>query len=91
MKLPLKSVQLTGQVADRLAHVTVKEAFTNPYSEHLEAVYIFPLSGGCAVSSFEMKVGDRLIKATMEERAAARAQYNEALQEGKRTALLEQE
>ena len=91
MKLPLKSVDVTGRVAERLAHVTVTETFTNPYSEHLEAVYIFPLSGGCTVSSFELKVGDRVIKGIVEERAAARAQYAEALQTGKRAALLEQE
>jgi Ca-activated chloride channel family protein len=91
LQLPLKSVDLTSSVVDRLAHVTVKQTFTNPHDEHLEAVYIFPLSGGCAVSSFEMRVADRIIKGEVQERAAARAQYDTALQEGKRAALLEQE
>ncbi len=89
--LPLTSVQISARVADRLAHVTVKETFKNPYTDHLEAVYIFPLSGGCAVSSFEMKVGDRTIVGKVDERQAAREQYAEALQEGKRAALMEQE
>ncbi len=89
--LPLTSVQISARVADRLAHVTVKETFKNPYNDHLEAVYIFPLSGGCAVSSFEMKVGDRTIVGKVDERQAAREQYVEAMQEGKRAALMEQE
>ncbi len=91
IKLPLSSVQLRARVADRLAHVTVTETFQNPFSEHLEAVYIFPLSGGCAVASFQMKVGDRLIDGQVQERQQARAQYEQAMQEGKRAALMEQE
>lgn len=89
--LPLTSVQIAARVADRLAHVTVTETFKNPYSDHLEAVYIFPLAGGSAVSSFKMKVGERLVVGKVDERQAARDQYVEALQEGKRAALLEQE
>jgi Ca-activated chloride channel family protein len=91
MKLPLKGVSVEGRVADRLAHATVTETFINPHKEHLEAVYIFPLSGGCAVSSFEMRVGDRVVKGKVEERAQARQQYTQAIAEGKRAALLEQE
>jgi Ca-activated chloride channel homolog len=89
--LPLTSVQIAARVADRLAHVTVTETFMNPFSDHLEAVYIFPLAGGSAVSSFKMKVGERTIVGKVDERQAARDQYVEALQEGKRAALMEQE
>jgi Ca-activated chloride channel homolog len=91
IKLPLEAVDITSKVADRLAHVCVTQTFSNPYKEHVEAVYIFPLSGGCAVSSFEMKVGKRVIKGRVDERGAARADYNQALNDGKRTALLELE
>lgn len=89
--LPLTSVQIAAKVADRLAHVTITETFKNPFSDHLEAVYIFPLAGGSAVSSFKMKVGERTIVGQVDERQAARNQYVEALQEGKRAALMEQE
>ena len=91
IKLPLKSVDVHAKVVDRIGQVVIKETFQNPHSEHLEAVYIFPLSGGCAVSSFQMKVGDRVIDGKVEERQAARAEYAQAIQEGKRAALLEQE
>jgi Ca-activated chloride channel family protein len=91
IKLPLSAVQLRARVADRLAHVTVCETFQNPFSDHLEAVYIFPLPGGCAVSSFQMKVGERIIDGHVGERQAARQEYARAMEEGKRTALLEQD
>ncbi|MGV8123190.1 MAG: VIT domain-containing protein [Candidatus Xenobiia bacterium LiM19] len=47
--------------------------------------------GGAAVSSFEMQIKDRIIKGIVEERAEARRQYRQALEEGKRAALLEKE
>ena len=89
--LPLKAVAINARVADRVASVTVKQTFTNTYAEHLEAVYIFPLSGGCVVSDFEMHVGSRVIRGKVQERGQARQNYEQALEAGKRAALLEQE
>ncbi len=89
--LPLSLVDIKARVAERIAEVTVTEVFRNSYTEHLEAVYIFPVAGGAAVSAFEMQVKDRVIKGIVEERAEARRQYQQALEEGKRAALLEKE
>src|SRR5688572_25715887 len=90
-QLPLAAVEISARVADRVASVTLKQTFRNTFSEHLEAVYIFPISGGCVVSDFEMRVGTRVIKGLVKERQAAREHYQQALQEGRRAALLEQE
>jgi Ca-activated chloride channel family protein len=89
--LPLASVQLRARVIDRVAEVDVEQKFANTISEAMEAVYIFPLAGGSAVSKFEMQVGARVLRGRVEERAEARKQYQEALEQGKRAALLEQE
>jgi Ca-activated chloride channel homolog len=89
--LPLESVQLRARVIDRVAEVTVEQKFGNPFQEAIEAVYVFPLAGGSAVSRFEMQIGKRVVRGRIEERAAARRQYAEALEQGKRAALLEQE
>jgi Ca-activated chloride channel family protein len=89
--LPLASVSIRGRVADRVAHVTIEQRFRNPHEECLEAVYIFPLAGGAAVSQFQMQVGDRVIDGVVEERGEARRQYQQAMHEGKRAALLEKE
>lgn len=89
--LPLLGVQIRARVAGRVAEVTVEQKFGNPFADAIEAVYIFPLGGGSAVSRFEMQIGARTVRARIEERGEARRQYAEALQQGKRAALLEQE
>jgi Ca-activated chloride channel family protein len=90
-QLPLLGVRIQARVADRVADVRVEERFQNPFTEALEAVYIFPLSGGAAIRSFELKVGSRTVKGLVREREEARAEYQQALRSGKRAALLEQE
>ena len=89
--LPLAGVSLKARVIDRIAQVEVEQKFHNPFPDAIEAVYIFPLGGGCAVSAFELRVGARVLIGKVEERGEARRQYAEALQQGKRAALLEQE
>jgi Ca-activated chloride channel homolog len=89
--LPLAKVDVHAKVAGQVAEVKILQTFRNPYQDALEAIYIFPISGGSAVSNFEMKIGSRTIRGVIEERAEARRQYQQALDEGKRAGLLEQE
>ena len=91
VSLPLCRVAITACVADRIAEVTVEQVFRNPYREHLEAVYVFPLPGGAAVSRFELRVGDRVIVGKVQECGDARKQYRAAVEQGRRAALLEEE
>jgi Ca-activated chloride channel homolog len=89
--LPLASVAIAAKVADRIAAVTVTQVFRNTFADPIEAVYTFPLDGGCVVSGFEMRVGERTLRGLVRERDSARQDYERALQEGRRAALLEQE
>lgn len=89
--LPLTKVDVRAKVAGQVAEVKILQTFRNPYHEALEAIYIFPISGGSAVSDFQMKIGSRTLRGVIEERAEARRQYQQALEEGKRAGLLEQE
>lgn len=89
--LPLTDVRISARVADQVATVELTQTFQNPYPDHLEAVYIFPLPGGAAVSDFEMRAANRLIRGRVEERGEARRQYQQALDEGKRAAMMEKE
>ena len=57
ISLPLAAHRILARAADCVAEVTVEQTFQNPFQEPLEAVYIFPLGGGAAVSAFDMKVG----------------------------------
>jgi Ca-activated chloride channel homolog len=89
--LPLTAHRIIAKAADRVAQVTVEQSFQNPFQEFLEAVYIFPMGGGAAVSVFEMKVGDRTLKGVVKERGQARKDYRKAVDDGRRAALLEQD
>ena len=91
LALPLASVEYRASVCERIADVTLTQTFENPFAEHLEAVYVFPLAGGAAVRSFELAVAGRTIRGVVKERAEARAEYRRALEAGKRAAMLEQE
>lgn len=89
--LPLASVDISANVVDRIASVTVVQKFVNQLKEPIEAVYIFPLAGSSSVSKFQMQVGERVIEGLIKERAVARQEYQAAVDEGKRAAILEQE
>jgi Ca-activated chloride channel family protein len=91
VQLPLAGVRIDARVALQVARVTVEQTFHNPFTEALEAVYLFPLPGGSAVGAFEMMVGNRLVKGVVQERGEARRTYQKAMDDGKRAALLEQE
>ncbi len=89
--LPLERVTYKASVVEQAAQVTVEQCFRNKNSRHIEAVYTFPLSGNAAVSDFELRIGERIIKGSVRERKAAEKEYRETLMEGKQAALLEQE
>lgn len=89
--LPLRAVSFAARVAERVAEVTVEQTFENTYAELLEAVYIFPLSGSAAVSRFELHVNGKQLVGIVEERGEARRQYDHAIAQGKKAALLEQD
>ncbi|MDQ7824988.1 MAG: VIT domain-containing protein [Candidatus Eremiobacteraeota bacterium] len=91
VEFPLEKVEYIAHIADGIAWVEVRQSFRNPYDEPVEAVYTFPLAGGAAVNHFELRVGERVITGRARERVHARESYHEALRQGKRAALLEQE
>lgn len=89
--LPLARVEIEAYVSDLITDVTVRQTFRNPHLDALEAVYIFPLAAGAAVSNFTLKVGGRTINGVVQERQQARQNYQQAIADGKQAALLEQE
>ena len=81
------SIVVTGIVA----RATVRQEFTNSSRAWAEGIYVFPLPEDAAVDHLRMKVGDRLIEGVIQERATAKAQYEQAKHEGRRASLVEQE
>ena len=74
-----------------IAEVELTQVYANEGDAPLEAVYVFPGSTRAAVQGLEMRIGERLIRAKIQEKSEARAGYEKAKAERKNAALLEQE
>ncbi|WP_334733571.1 VIT domain-containing protein [Nostoc sp.] len=88
---PLKHTEVIAKIAGNLSRVEVIQSFENPFTQPLEAVYVFPLPDEAAVDDMEIKIGDRTIKGNIKKREEAVAIYEKAKQEGRTAGLLEQE
>ncbi len=89
--MPLQHTEVTAHVAGFVASVEVEQRFGNPFARPIEAVYVFPLPHGAAVHAFSMEVGRRTIRGEVRRRAEARELYEQAREEGRTAALLDQE
>jgi Ca-activated chloride channel family protein len=88
---PLEHTDVEGWITGDIAHVRVTQGFSNPYSEPIEAVYVFPLPENSAVNDMVMQIGSRTIRGLIKEREEAKQIYEQAKQAGKTASLLEQE
>ncbi len=89
--LPLKHTDVKAKVSGYIATVEVTQQFQNPYSEKIEAVYVFPLPHNAAVNEFIMVIGSRRIRGIIREREEAERVYQEARKQGYVASLLTQE
>ena len=89
-QLPLKETSVQSDIVGTIADVTVRQVYVNSGKHPIEAIYTFPMSTRAAVYGMKMTIGNRTITAKIEEKKKARADYEQAKQEGKRASLLEQ-
>ncbi|MEU0570766.1 VIT domain-containing protein, partial [Nonomuraea sp. NPDC005983] len=89
--LPLESVDVKADISGLIAGVEVTQGFRNPFDVTLEATYVFPLPDRAAVTAFRMEADDRVIDGVLKERGQARADYDQALREGRRAAIAEED
>lgn len=89
--LPLKSTDVKVDITSTIADVTIYQTYENKGTKTLEATYVFPMSAQAAVYNMEMRIGERLLVADIQEKGQAREAYEQAISEGKTASLLEQE
>lgn len=89
--LPLTDMEISGVITGLLHRTKVCQTFLNDHEVPLEAIYTHPLPPRASVHGFRLVVGDRIIEGTVQERAAARQAYAQAVQQGHRAALMEEE
>jgi Ca-activated chloride channel family protein len=90
-RLPLIAMEVFARVAGVVATIEVAQTFVNTTGTAIEATYIFPLPERAAVHTFKMEVGGRVIDGVIDERGAAREQYEQAIAAGHRAAITEEE
>lgn len=88
---PLVHTDVAIEVGGPLARSRVVQTFRNPGEGWVEGLYVFPLPENAAVDHLRIRVGERVIEGKIQERAAARATYEDARANGQRSALVEQE
>jgi Ca-activated chloride channel family protein len=89
--IPLERTEIAVDVAGPLAESVVTQHFRSAHSAPLDALYVFPLPADAAVSELELRIGGRLVRGEIRERAAAEAQFRAAAARGESAALLGQE
>src|SRR6516225_6649726 len=89
--LPLKALDVQARIDGLIARVQMTQTFVNAHAEALEATYIFPLPDRAAVTRFRLEVAGRVVEGELKERAAARQEYDQAIQAGHRAGIAEEE
>jgi Ca-activated chloride channel homolog len=89
--LPLEAVEVATAITGLVARTVLTQTFGNPFDQALEATYVFPLPDRAAVSEFRMEVGERVVEGVLKERGEARATYDQAIREGRRASIAEEE
>ena len=90
-ELLLASVAVQARAGGGRAWVELRQRFENPYAEPLRLRYAVPLPADAAVAGYEFTVGDERVRGAIRSREQARAQFEQALMEGRSAALLQQE
>jgi Ca-activated chloride channel family protein len=89
--LPLTEIDVQATVTGLASRIQVTQAFHNPFPAPLEATYIFPLPARAAVTAMRMEADGRTVEGVLKEREQARAAYDQAISEGKRASIAEED
>lgn len=89
--MPLTHTDVKASINGYISTVDVTQQFNNPYTQKIEAVYVFPLPHNAAVNEFIATIGKRHIRGIIRERKEAEQIYEEAKRQGYVATLLTEE
>jgi Ca-activated chloride channel homolog len=89
-RLPLKSTKVDTRIVGPIADVRGTQRYKNEGQRTIEAKYVFPGSTQAAVHAMTVRLGERVLAATIREKQRAKLEYEAAKKEGKTAALLDQ-
>ncbi|MEI7609758.1 MAG: VIT domain-containing protein, partial [Rhodospirillaceae bacterium] len=88
--MPLLSTEIAVTIAGGLAEITTRRVFTNPCSSSIEASITLPIPIDAVVLGLRAELDGRTLVGVAKMRAAARDQFEQAIDDGK-TAVLHEE
>jgi len=86
----VRSHRVVAEVTDGLARTTLRQTFVNPGDRAVEAIYLFPLPEGAALTDVAMEVGGQRLEGLLAERQKARRIYDQIVRSRRDPALVEQ-
>ncbi|XP_032328173.1 von Willebrand factor A domain-containing protein 5A-like isoform X2 [Camelus ferus] len=89
--VPLKSISVTLSICEFVAGVSATLNYENEEKVPLEAFFVFPMDEDSAVYSFEAMVDGSIIKAELQDKTEAHANYENAISQGHQAFLLEED
>lgn len=91
LAIPLQYTTVETTIAGTIAETTVTQLFVNPFTEPIEALYLFPLPHDAAVDDYWFHVGQRHMHGVMQERQDAAEIHEDAHRDDLTAVWLEQE
>ncbi|KAI9787082.1 MAG: hypothetical protein M1839_003317 [Geoglossum umbratile] len=89
--LPQVAVSAHTTILSTTSRTVLTQTFSNPSTAAIpEATYTFPLYDGVGVVGFVCRIGKRIIRGVVKEKAKAKAVYEDAVARGETAGLLEQ-
>ena len=89
--VPLCGVAYDGLLCGTAFQLRIIQRYRNHEEQPIEATYLFPAPEGAAVCGLTVTLGDRVLRAVVEEREKAFDLYDEAMGRGETAVLLDQE
>lgn len=89
--LPLDRLTVRSRISGLVARTVVVTEFVNTHDVPLEATYVFPLPDRAAVTGMTLTADNHTVEAELQERAAARQAYDQAIAAGQRASIAEEE
>jgi Ca-activated chloride channel family protein len=90
-KAPQLTIDVRMKITGMINRVTVIQTFSNTTDAWQEGIYVFPLPENAAVDQLRLRVGERIVEGQIKEKQEAKKTYQQAIKQGKKAALTEQE
>ena len=90
-QIPLEHVDVRADITGAHVRVTCTQRYRNQEPQPVEAIYVFPLDEGAAVSGFAAVVAGVRYEGMVKPREEAFAAYDDAIAEGHGAFLLDEE